>query len=130
MYPRKVIENIEKWLEKPEVIIIYGARQVGKTTLLKILLENLEDSLLLNCEIPNVAALLESEDISAINALFSGKKIIALDEAQVIPNIGKLLKLIFDEMPEYKILATGSSSFDLTNQLGEPLTGRNIKFRV
>jgi len=130
MYPRKVIENIEKWLDKPEVIIIYGARQVGKTTMLKMLLKNVNNSLLLNCEIPNVATLLESNDISAITALFSGKKIIALDEAQVIPNIGKLLKLIFDEMPEYKILATGSSSFNLADQLGEPLTGRNIKFRV
>lgn len=130
MYPRKIIETIEKWLAKPEVIIIYGARQVGKTTLLKMLLENMENSLLLNCEIPNVATLLESNDVSAITALFSGKKIIAFDEAQVIPNIGSLLKLIYDEMPEYKLIATGSSSFDLASQLGEPLTGRNIKFRV
>ncbi len=130
MYSRKIRKRIEKWLKKPELIIIYGARQTGKTTLLKMLLNNRTDSLLLNCEMPNVATLLESKDISALTALFSGKKIIAFDEAQVIPNIGKLLKLIYDEMPEFKIVATGSSSFDLASRLGEPLTGRNIKFRL
>lgn len=130
MYQRKATKQITNWLSKPEIIIIYGARQVGKTTLVKMLLETHTDSILLNCENPNVLVTFESRDLSAIVALFSGKKIIALDEAQTIPNIGNILKLIYDEMPQYKLIATGSSSFDLLNQLGEPLTGRNVKFRI
>jgi predicted AAA+ superfamily ATPase len=63
-------------------------------------------------------------------ALFGGKTIIALDEAQVIGNIGQVLKLIYDEEPEIKMFVTGSSSFELSNKITEPLTGRNIKFRL
>lgn len=62
--------------------------------------------------------------------MFQDKIIVALDEAQKVNDIGSVLKLIYDEMPEYKIIASGSSSFDLANQIGEPLTGRNIKFRL
>ncbi|MBU2650152.1 MAG: ATP-binding protein [Bacteroidetes bacterium] len=131
MYYQRVIHgDIEKWLDKPEVIIIYGARQVGKTTLLKKLIENRNDALLLNCETPSVSQMLETRDTSAINALFSGKKIIGLDEAQSIQEVGKLLKLIYDNMPQFKLIVTGSSSFELAGQLGEPLTGRNIKIRL
>ena len=130
MYPRSILQLIHLWLNSKEILIIYGARQVGKTTLLKMLFENFKDSVILNCELPNVTEILESNDLSAIRALFSGKRIIAFDEAQTLSNIGKLLKLIYDEMPEFKIIATGSSSFELSNQLGEPLTGRNVKFRL
>jgi predicted AAA+ superfamily ATPase len=130
MYPRILLKNIQNWLDKREILILYGARQVGKTTLLKSLLKNSDISLILNCEHPVVANVLESKDISAIKALFGRSRIIGLDEAQKIVDIGSILKIIYDEMPEYKIIATGSSSFDLANKIAEPLTGRNIKFRL
>ncbi|MCD4747139.1 MAG: ATP-binding protein [Bacteroidales bacterium] len=130
MYPRSLTKNIQSWLEKREILILYGARQVGKTTLLKMLFKYVENSQILNCEIPAVSDTLESKNLYAIKTLFGNKRIIGLDEAQKITNIGSILKLIYDEMPEYKIIATGSSSFDLANRIIEPLTGRNIKFRL
>ncbi len=130
MYPRLLINNIQNWLDKREILILYGARQVGKTTLLKSLLDSHKDSLILNCELPVVANVLESKNISSIKALFGRNRIIGLDEAQKIVDIGSVLKIIYDELPEYKIIATGSSSFDLANKIAEPLTGRNIKFRL
>lgn len=130
MYSRIITSSIQEWLGSGEIIILNGARQVGKTTLIKSLLEGRDDALIINCELPNVASILESFDLEAVKALFSGKHIIALDEAQTVGNIGKLLKLIYDEMPEYKLIVTGSSSFELLNQLGEPLTGRNVKYTL
>jgi uncharacterized protein len=130
MYSRIITNNIQEWLGSREIIILNGARQVGKTTLIKSLLEGRDDAIIINCELPNVASILESYDLEAVKALFSGKHIIALDEAQTVGNIGKLLKLIYDEMPKYKLIVTGSSSFELLNQLGEPLTGRNVKYTL
>lgn len=128
MYKRIIRKQIDKWIDKPEVIIIYGARQVGKTTLLKTILSGERNGLILNCELPSVAVILESRDIVALRNLFGSHRLIGLDEAQKVRDIGKTLKLIVDELPEYKIIATGSSSFDLANKLAEPLTGRNIRF--
>lgn len=130
MYQRELEGIIQEWLISRDVIIIYGARQVGKTTLVKKILETLPNSLTINCEQINVVSVLESMDISSIKALFGPNKVIALDEAQTVKNIGKVLKLIYDELPQYKIIATGSSSFELSNLISEPLTGRNIKFRL
>jgi predicted AAA+ superfamily ATPase len=128
MYPRILQNQIEQWINKREIIVVYGARQVGKTTLLKLILRKKKNSLILNCELPSVATILESRDMAAIRHLFGNHRIVGLDEAQKVHDIGKVLKLIYDELPEYKIIATGSSSFDLANKLTEPLTGRNIKF--
>lgn len=130
MYPRLLLNNIKYWLDKREILILYGARQVGKTTLLKILMKDTAESLILNCELPVVSNVLESKNLSSIKALFGQTRYIGLDEAQKIVDIGSILKLIYDELPEYKIIATGSSSFDLANRIVEPLTGRNIKFRL
>jgi predicted AAA+ superfamily ATPase len=130
MYSRIITNNIHEWLDNREIIILKGARQVGKTTLIKTILEGRDDAIIINCELPNVASILESFDLEAVKALFSGKHIIALDEAQTVGNIGKLLKLIYDEMPQYKLIVSGSSSFELVNQLGEPLTGRNVKYTL
>jgi hypothetical protein len=130
MYPREILPAILHWLERPEILILYGARQVGKTTLLREFIKKREDALLLNCELPVVAGILESRDLSAVSTLFGSSKIICLDEAQKVMNIGSILKLIHDELPVYKIIATGSSSFELANKIVEPLTGRNIKFRI
>ncbi|NCA86558.1 MAG: ATP-binding protein [Clostridia bacterium] len=128
MYKRALSATIEKWITKKEIVILYGSRQVGKTTLLKTIFKDTAGALILNCEIPTIANILESKNLDSIKTLFSGNTIIALDEAQKINEIGSILKLIYDELKQYKIIATGSSSFDLANQIGEPLTGRNVKF--
>jgi len=130
MYPRLLIGDIQKWLPGREILIIYGARQVGKTTLLTELVRTRDDAVLLNCEIPAVSSILESSDLNAIRALFGNHRLICLDEAQKVTGIGRILKLIYDELPGYKIIATGSSSFELAEKIVEPLTGRNIKFRL
>jgi predicted AAA+ superfamily ATPase len=130
IYQRNILPEILHWIGSPEILILYGARQVGKTTLIKEFIKTRGDSVFLNCELPAVSGLLESRDLQAIVSLFGQKKIICLDEAQKVFNIGTILKLIYDELPQYKIIATGSSSFDLSDRLVEPLTGRNIKFRL
>ncbi len=128
MYKRELEKQIEKCIPKKEVLIIYGTRQVGKTTLINKIFDSNDKAVILNCEIPAIANILESKDLDSIKALFSNNTIVALDEAQKIDEIGSILKLIYDELKQYKIIATGSSSFDLANQIGEPLTGRNVKF--
>ena len=130
MYKRIFEKEIEKWLKSKEVLIIYGARQVGKTTFIHELLDKRNDSIILNCELPDIFETLNSMNIESIRFLFGNNKTIALDEAQSIPLIGKVLKLIYDELPEYKLIVTGSSSFELSSHITEALTGRNIKFRM
>jgi hypothetical protein len=130
MYPRILLNSIKNRLDKREILILYGARQVGKTTLLKMLAEEPSEWLILNCELPVVSNVLESKNLSSFKALFGMCRYIGLDEAQKIMDIGSILKLIYDELPEFKIIATGSSSFDLANRIVEPLTGRNVKYSL
>lgn len=132
MYARTIVKLIEKWLNAPEIIILIGARQVGKSTLMQILMQNGLKINILNCENPIVADILQSRSTNEILSLFGDENnIVALDEAQDIPDIGKILKLIYDDKKvKQKIIATGSSSFDLSTKVGEPLTGRNLKFNL
>jgi uncharacterized protein len=131
MYQREVAENINKWMISKEIIILFGARQVGKSTLLELLSEQHKGMLILNCESPVISDILQSKDLSRIMTVFANYNIVALDEAQAIPEIGRILKLLFDDRKiTQKIIATGSSSFELANKIGEPLTGRNVKFRL
>lgn len=132
IYTRTIVKLIKKWLNAPEIIILIGARQVGKSTLMQILLQNGLKINILNCENPIVADILQSRNSNEIRSLFGeDNNIVALDEAQDIPNIGKILKLIYDDKKvKHKIIATGSSSFDLSTKVGEPLTGRNLKFNL
>ncbi len=131
MFDRKLIASIQKQLNQPEVILIYGARRTGKSTMLDMLNAIYPEMAIFNCENPVVSETLQSKNLERIRLLFGNKPLIALDEAQVVPNIGSVLKLIVDNKAySPKIIATGSSSFDLANQTGEPLTGRNIAFRL
>jgi uncharacterized protein len=131
MYNREILDSLRKWWTNKEIIILFGARQVGKSTLLEMLSEQYPEMIILNCEQPVVSDILQSKDINRIQALFENKQIVAFDEAQDIPEIGKILKLLYDDKRiQQKIIATGSSSFELANKTGEPLTGRNIKFRM
>lgn len=129
MIQRSLQPVLQSWLKEKEVIILYGPRQSGKTTLLGMLLNSNPEALVLNCERPDVADILESRDLARLRLIFEDKKIIALDEAQKIRDIGLLLKIIYDDPTmNVKIIASGSSSFEISDKIVEPLTGRNVKF--
>ena len=121
---------ITQHLFKGQVIIIYGPRQAGKTTLVKkIVSGQTKHYRFLNCDEADIRSLLEKADTSARLLQIVGKeKITVIDEAQRIENIGLKLKLLVDNFPEKQIIATGSSSFELANKITEPLTGRNYQF--
>ena len=127
-YSRYLKDQIKSWLFQGKVLILYGARQVGKTTLVKEIMKDIQDSLYLNCETNRIYELLESRNIERIKAYIGHSKLVVFDEAQKIKDIGLLLKIIHDTWPEVQIIATGSSSFNLLNEISEPLTGRNVKF--
>jgi predicted AAA+ superfamily ATPase len=131
MYNREILKPLKNWWNSKEILILFGARQVGKSTLLDILCEQNPDMIILNCEQTIVADILQSKDINRIQNLFENKQIVAFAEAQEIPEISKILKLLYDDKRiQQKLIVTGSSSFELANKTGEPLTGRNIKFRM
>jgi predicted AAA+ superfamily ATPase len=132
MIERTLEEPILKALtESKKVIILFGARQVGKTTLSNKLLSGIDGRhLIINGDEIKYTELLSSRDFLKMKLLLDGYDLLFIDEAQRIPEIGINLKIIIDNMPELKILVTGSSSFDLANQTKEPLTGRSSTFRL
>lgn len=113
-------------LIKPnKVLVIYGPRQVGKTTLVNNVLSTYPGRIYRSTgENSQLKQVLESSDFSQIIPFFSSYDLIFIDEAQKIDNIGQGLKIIVDQIPGIKVIATGSSSFDLSNKIGEPLVGR------
>lgn len=114
-----------KYLVAGKVNIIFGARRVGKTFLLKEVIQELGiPTLFFNGDLPDNQEFLAERNIEKYRNIFEGKELIVIDEAQVIPAIGLVLKIIIDEMPNLKVIASGSSAFDLNNKLGEPLVGR------
>ena len=122
-------QEIEQRIRPSKVALIFGARRVGKTVLLKEILSNYSGrTLLLNGESLDTIGILEERTITNYRQLFNGIDLLAIDEAQHIPEIGLKLKLIVDEVPNIAVIATGSSSFDLQNQAGEPLVGRSTQF--
>lgn len=122
---------LEKWLFRGKILILYGARQVGKTTLCKALMASLGDeATYFNCEISSVQLGLSVKEPQALKRFVGSKKMIVLDEAQNVPDIGLVLKLLIDTFPDMQIIATGSSSFDLANRTAEPLTGRALHFTI
>lgn len=126
---RSIQKNIEKALFKGKVVIIYGARQVGKTTLVtEILKQYPEQSEYFNCDEPDIRESFTDKTSTELKALIGEKKLVVLDEAQRVKNIGLTLKLLVDTFPNIQVVATGSSSFDLSNEITEPLTGRKVEF--
>lgn len=132
MYIKRNLEDqIQKNLFKGDIVIIYGARQVGKTTLVNKILDNNKDitQKYFNCDEGDIRKKLTDADTSVgLRSILGDSKIIVIDEAQRIPDIGLKLKLLVDTYPEHQIIATGSSSFDLANKVKEPLTGRSREF--
>ena len=126
---RTIQSRLEDKFFKGKVIILYGPRQVGKTTLVKeIQKKNLSDSIYFNCDEPDIREKLENKTSTFLKELIGDKKIIIIDEAQRIKNVGITLKLIIDNFKDVQVIATGSSSFDLANKTTEPLTGRKYEF--
>jgi predicted AAA+ superfamily ATPase len=122
---------IRKKMVKGKVIILLGARRVGKTFLLKQIINSLtEDYILLNGEDINTHLKLENRTLENYRQLLGSKKILLIDEAQKIPDIGIKLKLMIDGIDGLTIIATGSSAFDLNNIAGEPLTGRKYSYTI
>lgn len=131
MYIQRQLEPvIKKSLFKGKIIIVYGARQVGKTTLVKKIAQDYGQAFgYLNCDEIDVLSQFQKADNSlALRQMMGNNKLVIIDEAQRVRNIGLKLKLLIDNYPEIQLLVTGSSSLDLSNEVSEPLTGRCDEF--
>lgn len=130
MIQRILHHQLKERFHSGKAIILMGSRQVGKTTLLKNIFENPEEVLWLNGDELDVLELFENASAIRLKQFFGNKKIVVIDEAQRIPNIGLKLKLITDTLPEIQLFSTGSSSFELANHVNEPLTGRKWEYKM
>lgn len=130
MIQRKLLDIISGKLNQGKAIILIGARQVGKTTLLKQLIGNNQQTIWFNADEMNVRTLFENVSVERFKTLFEQNKVVVIDEAQRIENIGLKLKLITDSLPDIQVIATGSSAFDLANKVNEPLTGRKWEYQL
>jgi predicted AAA+ superfamily ATPase len=130
MITRTISTGIERRLSGKKAIIIMGARQVGKTTLLKMIMEDKKEVLWLNGDENDVQVLFENSSSARLRAYFGNAKYIVIDEAQRIPDVGLRLKIIIDQIEDVKVIASGSSSFDLASEINEPLTGRKWEFML
>ena len=121
----RLYSNLEEYVEPGKVLVIYGPRRVGKTTIIEQYLKNAKRKFKLDSG-DNIRTqhTLSSQDFSQILPYAQGYDLLVIDEAQNIPNIGMALKILVDQVPKLRIIATGSSSFELAGQVGEPLTGR------
>jgi len=129
--PQSQLKNLSKIFSPNKVMVIYGPRRVGKTTLLNQFLKTIKQKyLLVNGEDITIQKYLSSQSISQLRDFIGEHKLLAIDEAQKIKNIGLNLKLILDNIKGIKIIATGSSSFDLAGTLGEPLVGRKYTLKL
>ncbi len=127
---REIQKNIEKVLFKGKIVIIYGARQTGKTTLVKQIAKKYTSVEYLNCDEPDIRESLTGKTSTQLKNIIGSKKLVIIDEAQRVADIGITLKLLVDNFPEIQIIATGSSSFELSNKIVEPLTGRKYEFWI
>ena len=129
IYSRTIFPEIQQQLRTNKVIVITGTRRVGKTVLLRQIQQQTNlATLWLNGEDLDVQALLAQRSVATYGRLLGDTELLLIDEAQAVPEIGRVLKLMIDSFAKLTIIATGSSAFDLTNQTGEPLTGRRIHF--
>jgi uncharacterized protein len=131
--PQKQKETLQDLISPGKVIVIYGARRVGKTTLLNKFLVDAsksENVLFVNGDDVFVRHQLESQSIAKLREFVGDHSLLVIDEAQYVEKIGLNLKLIVDHIPNIKVIATGSSSFDLAKDVGEPLTGRKYVLKL
>jgi uncharacterized protein len=127
---RKLLQVIVNQLDKQKVSLLLGARRVGKTSLLQAIKAQYGvQCLWLNGEDENVAAILNERTVANYSRLLQGYTLLIIDEAQFIPDIGRKLKLMIDEIAPLHIIITGSSAFDI-GQIGEPLVGRTLTYQM
>lgn len=126
----RILESrISEMIEPNKAMLIFGARRVGKTVLMKHIYDNFPgNKMFVNGEDLDTALLLQKRSVSNYKGVFGEIELLAIDEAQNIPEIGQIIKLIVDEIPGIRVIASGSSSFDLLNKTGEPLVGRSTQF--
>jgi len=129
MFTRSIEKTIKEKINSGKAIVIVGARQVGKTTLLNKILKD-KEYLFLDADDPITRALLENPTTEQIRSIIGDYKYIFLDEAQRIEGIGLTLKIITDQFKAVQLFVSGSSSFDLGNKLNEPLTGRKWEYEL
>jgi predicted AAA+ superfamily ATPase len=126
---RKLTQKVKTKLLPNKVILIFGARRVGKTVLIRQVIQDFEGKVMvMNGEDEDSITLLNEKSISNYTNLLKGTDLLVIDEAQNIPEIGQKLKLMVDEIDQIRIVASGSSSFDLNNKAGEPLVGRSYTY--
>lgn len=125
--PRFVAKKILSQIGKQKVLMLYGSRRTGKTTIIHEIQRQYESqTLFLLGEDAQVSEVLQNRTVANYKQLIGDNKLVIIDEAQAVPNIGKILKLMIDSIPGITIIATGSSSLDLVNDAGEPLVGRQL----
>jgi hypothetical protein len=128
---QKQLENIRALVRPGKVVVLYGARRTGKTTLLHEFLKTEKTPyLLVSGEDITVQEYLSSQSVEKLTAFVGRNRLLVVDEAQKVSQIGLNLKLIVDHIPGIKVIATGSSSFDLARSIGEPLTGRKTTLKL
>lgn len=127
MIRRDFISVLEQKMHKGKIIILIGARQVGKTTLINNLLEN-KEYLFLNGDDAEVVAMIANANTEMLRNIIGNHRFVFIDEVQRIPNIGLKLKIIADQMKDVQVLVSGSSALDINNQIQEPLTGRKLEY--
>jgi predicted AAA+ superfamily ATPase len=130
LIPRTLRQRIADYLAPQKAALIFGARRVGKTVLIRQILGHWQNALLLNGEDYDAQALLEPRSAAHYRHILERQELLVIDEAQAIPDIGAKLKLILDEVPHIRLIASGSSFFDLANKTGEPLVGRSTYFHL
>jgi hypothetical protein len=132
MIQRQILTQLSHRVnDSNKIVIIYGARQVGKTTLVRELIKTLSyKTLQINADELRYQTVLSSRDLPQMLRLVEGYELVFIDEAQRIPDVGINLKILHDALPELKIIVTGSSSFELANKTKEPLTGRTWTYEL
>ncbi len=131
MIARTQNHNIAEWLGKGKALIVIGPRQVGKTTLVRQIVENIaQKTLWLTGDDPETRAILDNISLARLQNLIGQNEVVVVDEAQRFTNAGLMLKLITDHLPQVQLFVTGSSSLDIAAQTKESLTGRKIEFNL
>jgi len=131
IFPRDLEPILRKSLFKNKIIVLFGPRQSGKTTLSKKIIASFgNDGQYFDCQLLEVREAFVEGEPNKLKTFIGNKKIVVFDEAQTIQNIGIILKIFHDHYPEIQVIATGSSSFDLANKIIEPMTGRAIEYTL
>ncbi len=130
MIPRLLEQTVRARWDSGKALVVVGPRQVGKTTLLRKICDETGPYLFLNADEADTRAQLENTSLTRLRQIIGPSKTVFVDEAQRVRNIGLTLKLITDQLPDVRLLVSGSSSLDLANEINEPLTGRKFEFRM